>query len=282
MGLTIYGTVNKKEIAPEVKKSIFVATALGSQIPDIDIALQLTEKGRLMYQMWHRGISHSLLMAPIWALVIYASCHLIWKVKEKKIFYLALLSILIHIAFDALNTWGTGIFEPFSSTRVSLGLISIVNLVIWSIMLIGYILTKVKKAYPKYKIWRVVWIIIFIHVAIQSVQGQIIRNEAKLSYEKWAISAGFVPWNFSVIGKNDDVVEIYSKTVWGDKKNLQTLYSKEKADLPPLFSGNPKAEVLVQWSPFVVIVENEERLGIYDPRFYTNGSSFLYEYIEKK
>jgi len=34
-----------------------------------------------------------------------------------------------------------------------------------------------------------------------------------LNYEKSAISAGFVPWNFSVIGKNDDVVEIYSKTV---------------------------------------------------------------------
>jgi len=121
-----------------------------------------------------------------------------------------------------------------------------------------------------------------IKVAIQSVQGQIIRNEAKLSYEKAAISAGFIPWNFSVIGKNDDVVEIYSKTVWGDKKNLQTLYSKEKADLTPLFLGNPKAEVLSEWSPFVVIEEDEDRLGIYDPRFYTNGSSFLYEYIEKK
>ena len=178
MGLTIYGTVNKKEIAPEVKKAIFVASVAGNLIPDIDIVLQLTEKGRLMYQMWHRGTSHSLFMVPIWALFIYAICHLIWKVKEKKIFYIALLSVFLHIGFDALNTWGTGIFEPFSSARVSLGVISIVDVAIWSIMLMGFIFTKVKKAYPKYKIWRVVWIIIFIHVAIQSVQGIIIGNLA--------------------------------------------------------------------------------------------------------
>ena len=59
MGLTIYGTINKKEVAPEVKKAIFVASVAGNLIPDIDIVLQLTEKGRFMYQMWHRGTSHS-------------------------------------------------------------------------------------------------------------------------------------------------------------------------------------------------------------------------------
>ncbi|AFS77572.1 membrane-bound metal-dependent hydrolase [Gottschalkia acidurici 9a] len=282
MGLTVYGTVKKKDIDPKVKKSIFVASAVGSQIPDIDMILQLTEKGRLMYQMWHRGVSHSLIMAPIWALVIYAICYLIWKVKDKMIFCIALLSVFLHIGFDSLNTWGTGIFEPFASTRVSLGLIPIVDVVIWVIMLIGLIFTKVKKSYPKYKIWRIVWIVIFIHVAIQSVQGQIIHNEAKLFYEKSAISASFVPWNFSIIGKNGDTVEIYSKTVWTEKKKIQILHSKEETDLTPLFAENLKAEVLAQWSPFVVIIEDQNKLGIYDPRFYRNGSSFLFEYVEKK
>ncbi|SNS40315.1 hypothetical protein SAMN05446037_100999 [Anaerovirgula multivorans] len=30
---------------------------------------------------------------------------------------------------------------------------------------------------------------------------------------------------------------------------------------------------------FVVVVEDDKRLGIYDPRFYRNGESFLFQYI---
>ncbi|SMB95179.1 inner membrane protein [Desulfonispora thiosulfatigenes DSM 11270] len=282
MGLTVYGSVNKENIAQPTKKAIFVAAIVGNQIPDIDILFNLVEKGRIMYQMWHRGVSHSLLMAPFWALIIYAICYLIWKDKDKRIFYIALISVFLHIGFDALNTWGTGLFEPFSSTRVTLGMISIVDVVIWLFMLMGFAFIKFKKTYPEYKIWRIVWMIIFVHVIVQCVQGQIISMDADLAYEKSVISASFVPGNFSVIGKNEDVVEIYIKTVWGAKKNIQILHSKEKADLTPLFAENPKAEVLIQWSPFVVIVEEENRLGIFDPRFYRNGSSFLAEYIEKK
>jgi inner membrane protein len=31
----------------------------------------------------------------------------------------------------------------------------------------------------------------------------------------------------------------------------------------------------------LVVVDDEQRLGIYDPRFYDNGKSFLYEYMGK-
>ena len=61
IGLTVYGTVKKKDIYPKVKKSTFVDYTDGSQTHDIDIILQLTEKGRLMYQMWHRGVSLALI-----------------------------------------------------------------------------------------------------------------------------------------------------------------------------------------------------------------------------
>lgn len=59
------------------------------------------------------------------------------------------------------------------------------------------------------------------------------------------------------------------------------LHSQETADLTQLFETNPKAKTLQEWSPFVVVVDDEKRLGVYDPRFYRNGQSFLFEFMEK-
>lgn len=67
-----------------------------------------------------------------------------------------------------------------------------------------------------------------------------------------------------------------------DKRQMiVTLTSAEEADLEPLFTANPAAKTLVEWSPFVVIVDEEDHLGVYDPRFYRSGESFLYEYFER-
>lgn len=281
-GLTTYGAAKKKETPSATKKALFVAAVAGSQIPDIDVVVQLTEKGSIMYQMWHRGLSHSIFMAPIWALLIYSICYLIWRRKDKIIFHMALLNVFIHIGFDALNSWGTGLLEPFSSVRVTFGVIPIVDLLIWAIILIGFVLIKLKKSYPRHKAWRTVWMAILLHVVVQGAQGAMIHQDAKKYYEEVAMSASFIPWHFSVTGKTSHIVEIYDKTIWDEKKTKEIIYSKEEVDLQPLFAANPRAEILIQWSPFVVIVEDDERLGIYDPRFYRNGESFLFQYTKKE
>ncbi|WP_078553935.1 metal-dependent hydrolase [Bacillus alkalicellulosilyticus] len=280
-GLTTYGAVKKDEMDKKTKQALLFSAIVASQIPDIDIVANVTETGRIMEQMWHRGLTHSIFLAPIWALLIYGVAYLIWKRKDKVILYLALINVLIHIGSDALNTWGTGFFEPFSSARITLGYIPIVDLTIWTIMLFGFLYSKWNKSVPRWKVWRMVWIFIAVHVLFQGIQGQIIHEQAKERYDETALSASFVPWHFTVIGKTGAVVDMYSTTVWGEKEVIETIYSEEEVDLTPLFEQNPKAEVLMQWSPFVVVVDNEEKIGIYDPRFYRNGESFLFEFITK-
>ncbi|MGO4889657.1 hypothetical protein ACJ2A9_18075 [Anaerobacillus sp. MEB173] len=120
-----------------------------------------------------------------------------------------------------------------------------------------------------------------IHVCIQSAQGYIIYQQYSDQYEQYALSASFLPSHFSVIGKNAEKVEIVNVTPWGNKELQYTLYSQEDANIEQLFEEVPEAATLYEWSPFIVIVDDEERLGIYDPRFYRNGQSFLFEYIEK-
>ena len=85
-----------------------------------------------------------------------------------------------------------------------------------------------------------------------------------------------------MIGKKDDVVEVSDATVWSKPKLQMTLQSQENLDLEELFAKNPKAKTLVEWSPFVVITQEKGKIGVYDPRFYRDGQSFLFEYIEEE
>ncbi len=280
LGLATYGAVNKTKMAPPMKRSLLVAAVAGSQVPDLDVFVQMTETGRIMYQMWHRGITHSIFIAPLWACLIYAVCYLIWKRKDRIIFYLALVNVYLHIGLDSLNAWGTGILEPFSSMRATIGIIPIIDFIILGILLVGYILTRLSKSYPHHRVYRGVWCAIVLYVIIQGTQGYIIHQEAKAHYDEVALSASFVPLHFTVIGKIDHVVEISDRTVWQEKTVRETLYSSQDADLQLLFDQNPRAEVLKQWAPFVVIVDDGKHLGILDPRFYYSDQSFLYEYID--
>ncbi|WP_431308997.1 hypothetical protein [Halalkalibacter lacteus] len=61
----------------------------------------VTETGRMMEQMWDRGLTHSFFLVPVWALVIYAMAFLIWKRKDLLIFHLACVTVFIHNASDA-------------------------------------------------------------------------------------------------------------------------------------------------------------------------------------
>lgn len=280
-GLTTYGAVNKERLPKGSKKALLFAAVVGSQIPDIDVVMNLTEVGRINEQMWHRGLTHSIFFVPIWSGLIYLLCALFWKVKDVLFIKLAFINILIHIFSDSLNTWGTGLLEPISPIRVSFGTLSIIDFMIWFIIITGFLLTKLKKSIKAYKVYRYVWLVIGLHVLIQGIQGYYFYQQASLNSEKVALRSEFIPWNFSIITKTNDNVELVSANLWSGIKTEQVLISNEDADLTPLFQRNPKAEVLMAWSPFVVIVDDEQKLGLYDPRFYENGKSFLYEYVSK-
>ena len=279
-GLTTYGAINKKEKDKQTKRALLFTALASSQAPDLDIIARVTETGRIMDQMWHRGLTHSVFVAPIWALLIYLIVFLIWRKKDKMIFYLAFVNVLIHIGSDSLNAWGTGFFEPISSMRVTIGVIPIVDLVIWGIFLCAYILKKVRKSLPVYKIWRVAWILVFIHIGAQAIQGQIVHQEARTTYEQTTLTASFLPGHFTVLAKEDNEIFIYDQSLWSKQSEPVIIDSSEEEDLTPLFEANPRAEVLMTWSPFVVVTTEDDKLGIYDPRFNRGGGPMLFEYID--
>jgi inner membrane protein len=285
LGLTIYAALDKEEMSKGMKRSILFTSVVGSQIPDIDVVSRLWDTEG-MYQMWHRGITHSIFLVPIWAFLLFGLCYLFWRVKDPRIFYIGILAVFIHVTIDLFNAWGTGYLEPLTDRRITFGTIPIIDFVIWGIMLTGLLITRLKgrlglSHLSNHKIYQIVGLFILIHVMVQSAQGYMIYQSYEERYEQHTLAATFVPWKFTVIGKEGAQVEILDKTVWGKPTSRYQLTSSEEANLEILFEQNPRARTLYMWSPFVVIVDDDDRLGIYDPRFYREGQSFLFEYIEK-
>ena len=275
-GLSLYGTVPKEKMDRRTKMA-YLFTAVGaSQIPDIDVISQAWDTEGL-YQMWHRGITHSIFLTPLWALLFYVLCIVFFKVKDRRLFFLGWVAVIIHGTSDLFNAWGTGYLEPFSDMRITFGTISIVDFVFWVIMGGAYFLSRKKPVVNRPVYYRAAWILIVVHVALQSVQGYYFYQKYSDDYDQVALSAGFIPTTFQVITKQDEKVTLFQDGIFQPKQTLHVLESKEDADLDLLFNENPAARTLYQWSPFVVIIDDDKQIGVYDPRFYRGGQSFLFE-----
>jgi inner membrane protein len=104
--------------------------AAAGSIPDLDAVVQpfISPENSMLF---HRGISHSLLL---WALCSPLLALLINRIYEgDRRSYLKWLGIsatswLSHIVLDLFNTYGTGIFEPFSHARISYDAMNVFDL----------------------------------------------------------------------------------------------------------------------------------------------------------
>lgn len=278
-GLSLYSSIHKEDMNKREKMAYLFTSIGASQIPDSDVISQMWDTEGL-YQMWHRGITHSIFLTPLWAFMFFLISVVFFKVKDKRLFFIGWLAVVIHNTSDLFNAWGTGYLEPFSNIRITFGTIPIIDFVIWFLIAAAYLFSRKNKGKrPIY--FRIAWSLIALHIALQSIQGIYFYQKYSQSDGQIALSAGFVPSTFQIITKQDSTITIYEDGIFQQGKKLFVLESKENADLDYLFSKRQEAKTLYEWSPFVVIVDDGKQLGVFDPRFYRNGQSFLFEYITR-
>ena len=107
--------------------------ALAAASPDVDVALANTP---LQFLLLHRGITHSLAFAPLLGLALALAGYALWRPSTERhwrfattwLFMTAM--VLLHIWLDCITTYGTMIFQPFSSMRVRLNAVFIIDLLL--------------------------------------------------------------------------------------------------------------------------------------------------------
>ncbi len=101
---------------------LYLASMLGSLVPDFDIAYQL--RGHVAYLKNHRGVSHSIpglffnaALITLLFRVLFPTCS--WQ----QLFIWTLAGNLSHLILDVLNSYGAQILWPLSKKKFSLNLL---------------------------------------------------------------------------------------------------------------------------------------------------------------
>jgi inner membrane protein len=110
---------------------------LAAAAPDLDFIFGYV--GPIEYLYYHRGITHSLVMLPLWAFLLARLCAVLWRGDRpwQAYFGVIALGIGVHIAGDWITSFGTMIFAPLSNKRFGIGTTFIIDLWFTGIILAG-------------------------------------------------------------------------------------------------------------------------------------------------
>lgn len=105
--------------------------AFAAASPDLDI---LAASGPLQTLLLHRGITHALAAAPLMGLLLAILARPLWRYDTRNawsfggVWAFMMLMVLLHIWLDALTTYGTLVWLPFSGERLRLNAVYIIDL----------------------------------------------------------------------------------------------------------------------------------------------------------
>lgn len=131
-----------RAVAPDQAKAVSPrdCVALGfcaAAFPDVDVAFSVISP--LAYLQYHRGITHSFLLLPLWAWAVAWAWSRLRRNPEgfKAYFLVSVLAIAIHILGDLITSFGTLVLSPFSDRRFDWGTTFIIDLWFSGIILAG-------------------------------------------------------------------------------------------------------------------------------------------------
>ncbi|MGB9464782.1 MAG: metal-dependent hydrolase [Candidatus Acidiferrum sp.] len=122
---------------------------LGAIFPDSDMLRNWLSSNQMLILTWHRGITHSLVCMPFFALLLAALTR--WFVRWRKwdapsfaaLAGIYAIGILSHIFLDLVTTFGTMIWSPLQWSRPAWDLIFIIDFTFTALILCPQILAWV-------------------------------------------------------------------------------------------------------------------------------------------
>lgn len=121
--------------------AVLAAGAASALFPDLDFALRLVDT--LTYLNHHQGVTHSLLLWPLWSVMLAFVFARLTRRPDTWRAYLpiTLAGTGIHIAGDLITAYGTQLFAPFSARRYAGDIQFLLDAGIFLILLTGVVVS---------------------------------------------------------------------------------------------------------------------------------------------
>ncbi|HEY0839177.1 MAG TPA: metal-dependent hydrolase [Vulgatibacter sp.] len=127
-------------------KAVLFGAVVAAELPDLDTLLPAANE--VMHALHaHRGISHSLVAAPVWALVAAGlACAIFRGARAGPAIAHALGAVFFaHLGPDLWTGWGTRVLLPFSDARLHWDLTSVIDPIFTLPLLAALIFALVKR-----------------------------------------------------------------------------------------------------------------------------------------
>jgi len=128
-----------KDPPPGALQRRVAAAFLACAAPDLDFVLGFL--GPEAYLTQHRGVTHSVLLLPLWALLLAWLLARILREPRgwRGLYGVVALALVAHIAGDLITSFGTVIFAPLADWRAAIGTTFIIDLWFTGIIVAGLI-----------------------------------------------------------------------------------------------------------------------------------------------
>lgn len=161
----------------------FFAGWLAGMAPDLDIFIR-SSTDPLLFLEYHRHFTHALLFIPVGALFVAGVLYYFFKHAIKKeiafkaLYGFSFLGMATHGPLDAMTSYGTQLYWPFTNTRVAWDLIGIIDPVFSLALLIGVALSLIKKTPVYARVALVFCGLYFVFMGVQ--QGRALKAQEEL------------------------------------------------------------------------------------------------------
>lgn len=162
---------------------------LAGMLPDLDVLIR-SSSDPLLFLEYHRQFTHAVLMIPLGGLVCAAIFHLLIGRRTGFSFRTAWVFCTLgygtHGILDAFTSYGTMLWWPFSSERVALSFVSVVDPLVTIPVLALVVLATVRRK-PRFAVGALLWSCLYLSA------GMLQRNAAIEMGASLAASRGHTP-----------------------------------------------------------------------------------------
>jgi inner membrane protein len=239
----------------------------GAVWPDIDFITFPIDPLRFLAD-WHQGPTHSLLLLPLWALLIAAV--FVAAMRRRDAFgeaaAVAALGLATHVAADAVTAYGVMLWYPLSTRRFGLGATFLVNVWIGAIALGGVLLAlRLRRRAPAAIAIGLVGVVVAAQVGLQQralAAGRASAQAQGLAYERLsAFAQPLSPLHWKLIASTGTQHQVAHLDLGGrgpwmpDWPGLRWLHALDAAYQPtaaldwvqhPRFGDAPRWQALVE------------------------------------
>ncbi|MDZ7265936.1 MAG: metal-dependent hydrolase [candidate division KSB1 bacterium] len=173
---------------PGFKRKAFWLLVVSANLPDLDVALGAFQDPIFAMQH-HRGLTHSLVFAPVFALAP-AALFYFWKklAPFQTAWLLALLGTLLHIFFDVITAYGTQILAPLSSSRYALDWMFIIDPWFTGLLAAVLLLARLRPANRR-RIVLAGSVLVLFYLGAEMINHQIARHRMAKALQQAGVQA---------------------------------------------------------------------------------------------